>query len=65
MDEGEYETTVVKEWNNTRPTVHDQAHPVVIVARRLSTTPSSPTSRWVLTMHRTLSGSTWVFDAGL
>ena len=21
MDEGEYETTVVKEWNNTRPTV--------------------------------------------
>ena len=30
MDEGEYETTVVKEWNNTRPTVHDQAHPVVI-----------------------------------
>ena len=38
MDEGEYETTVVKEWNNTRPTVHDQAHPVVIGGPTASTT---------------------------
>jgi len=31
MDEGEYETTVVQDtWQNNRPTVHDQPHPVVI-----------------------------------
>ena len=31
MDEGEYQTTVVEDaWNNNRPTVHDQPHPVVI-----------------------------------